>query len=66
MIPTRLEPTMNDTRPGTINISDFYDIHNELSPILHRIETLLELCFDAESDERKTSVLHAVLESEAA
>jgi hypothetical protein len=57
---------MTDTRPKAITRDDLHHIHNELSPILERIEILLEICFDAESDERKTSVLHAVLESEVA
>jgi excisionase family DNA binding protein len=62
----RTEPTMNDTRDGTINIRDLYDIHNELSPMLETIEVLIDLCIDVESDEHKTGVLHTVLESEAA
>jgi hypothetical protein len=46
-------------------LQDLRDIHNALSPILSDIEILIDICFDVESDQRKTAVLHCMLESEA-
>jgi hypothetical protein len=48
------------------HLPDLIDVHNELSPLLGRVEVLIDLAMESESSEQRLGVIHDLLRTEAA
>jgi hypothetical protein len=48
------------------HLPDLIDVHNELSPLLHRVEVLIDLAMESDySSEQRLAVIHDLLQTEA-